>query len=33
MDTDGDGKLSKEEFITGCLEYDNLQKFLVPSAA
>ncbi len=31
MDTDSDGKLSKEEFITGCLEYDNLQKFLVPS--
>jgi len=30
MDKDGDGKLSKEEFITGCSEDDNLRKLLVP---
>ncbi|CAF3928109.1 unnamed protein product [Rotaria sordida] len=31
MDSNGDGKLSKEEFVSGCLQDDYLKKLLAPS--
>ena len=33
MDKNGDGKLSKDEFISGCLQDDYLRKLLAPSAS
>lgn len=33
MDVNGDGKLSKDEFISGCLSDDYLRKLLAPSAS
>jgi hypothetical protein len=30
FDTDGDRKLSKQEFISGCLNNPELRKFLTP---
>jgi Ca2+-binding EF-hand superfamily protein len=33
MDANGDGKLSREEFVTGCLQDDHLRKMLAPSAS
>lgn len=33
MDINGDGKLSKEEFISGCLQDEYLRKLLAPSAS
>lgn len=31
MDSNGDEKLSKEEFVVGCLQDDYLRKLLAPS--
>lgn len=33
MDINSDQKLSKEEFVTGCLQDDYLRKLLAPSAS
>jgi Ca2+-binding EF-hand superfamily protein len=33
MDANGDGKLSKEEFVSGCLQDDYLRRLLAPSAS
>jgi len=33
MDTNGDQKLSKEEFVSGCLQDEYLRKLLAPSAS
>jgi len=33
MDINGDGKLSKEEFISGCLQDDYLRRLLAPSSS
>jgi Ca2+-binding EF-hand superfamily protein len=33
MDANGDGKLSKDEFITGCLQDDYLRRLLAPTAS
>jgi Ca2+-binding EF-hand superfamily protein len=33
IDTNGDGKLSKEEFITGCLRDDYLLRLFAPGAS
>jgi hypothetical protein len=33
MDVNGDGQLSKEEFVAGCLQDEQLRKMLAPSAS
>jgi len=33
MDVNSDQKLSKDEFVTGCLQDDYLRKLLAPSAS
>jgi len=33
MDTNSDHKLSKDEFVNGCLQDDYLRKLLAPSAS